>query len=57
MLGDNITNYSAKDTRRVDMVFGVSYADDIEKVKGIIKSVIEADSTHTDRSTRDGPRC
>ena len=44
MLGDNITNYSAKDTRRVDMVFGVSYADDIEKVKGIIKSVIEADS-------------
>jgi small conductance mechanosensitive channel len=28
MMGDNITNYSAKDTRRVDMVIGVGYGDD-----------------------------
>ena len=27
-----ITNYSANDTRRVDMVIGVSYDDDIDKV-------------------------
>lgn len=42
--GDNIINYSTKETRRVDMVFGVSYADDIEKVKRIIKSVVDDDS-------------
>jgi small conductance mechanosensitive channel len=27
--GGTITNYSARDTRRVDMVFGISYDDDI----------------------------
>lgn len=40
---DNIVNYSTKPTRRVDMVFGVSYADDIDKVKGIISEVLTED--------------
>ena len=31
----NIINYSAKDTRRVDLVFGVGYDDDIAKVKQV----------------------
>ena len=31
VLGNNITNYSARPTRRVDMVFGISYDDDIRK--------------------------
>lgn len=44
MTADNITNYSAKDTRRVDMVFGVSYSDDLDKVRRIITGVLEADS-------------
>ena len=39
-----ITNYSAKDTRRVDMVFGIGYGDDIDKAKNVIKSVIDNDS-------------
>ncbi len=39
-----ITNYSANDTRRVDMTFGVGYDDDIDKVRTAIKEVIEADS-------------
>lgn len=43
MMGDNITNYSAKDTRRVDMVFGVSYSDDIDKVKAVIADVLAHD--------------
>ncbi len=30
---DNITNISAKPVRRVDLVFGVGYTDDIDKVK------------------------
>ena len=38
-----IVNYSAKDTRRVDMVFGVGYDDDIVKVKRVIDEVLSAD--------------
>ncbi len=42
--GNNIVNYSAKDTRRVDMVFGIGYNDDIDKAKSVIQSVLESDS-------------
>lgn len=38
-----ITNYSAKSTRRIDLVIGISYDDDIGKAFQIIKSVVEAD--------------
>ncbi|MEX2123827.1 MAG: mechanosensitive ion channel domain-containing protein [Woeseia sp.] len=38
-----ITNYSAYPTRRVDMIVGVSYDDDIDKVRDTIKVLIEAD--------------
>jgi len=44
VMGGNIVNFSAHDTRRVDWVFGVSYGDDIDKVKATIKRVIEADA-------------
>ncbi len=44
LTGSNIVNYSAKDTRRVDMVFGIGYGDDIDKAKNVIKSVIDNDS-------------
>lgn len=37
----NIINYSSKETRRVDLDFGVSYKSDIDKVKKIINDVIE----------------
>ncbi len=43
ILGNNITNFSAKDTRRVDMVFGISYDDDIRKAKQILEEIIAAD--------------
>jgi len=43
LTGDNITNYSAKETRRVDMVIGVSYGDDIRKVKEVILDVLAQD--------------
>lgn len=42
--GNNIVNYSAKDTRRVDMVFGIGYSDDIDKAKSVIQSMLESDS-------------
>lgn len=35
-----IINYSVEDTRRLDLVFGVSYDDDIEKVKEILTRII-----------------
>ena len=38
-----IVNSSAKETRRVDLVFGVGYEDDIAKVKQVIDEVINAD--------------
>ncbi len=38
-----ITNFSARDTRRVDMVFGVSYDDDIREVRKALEDIIAAD--------------
>ncbi|OIO72535.1 MAG: mechanosensitive ion channel protein MscS [Zetaproteobacteria bacterium CG1_02_53_45] len=41
--GGTITNNSARATRRIDMVFGISYDDDIRKAKQIMQSIIDAD--------------
>jgi small conductance mechanosensitive channel len=35
-----IINYNAKPTRRLDLVFGISYDDDIRKAKAIIERII-----------------
>lgn len=43
VLGNNITNYSARPTRRVDMVFGISYDDDIRKAKELLEQIVAAD--------------
>ena len=42
--GGNITNNSARDTRRIDMVFGIGYDDDLRKAKEIIQSILDADA-------------
>jgi small conductance mechanosensitive channel len=39
-----ITNYNANNTRRIDLVFGVSYSDDLDKVRKIIEDAVAADS-------------
>lgn len=39
----NIINYSSRKTRRVDMVFSISYSDNLQQVKEIIQQVIDAD--------------
>jgi len=39
----NITNFSARDTRRIDMVFGIGYDDDIKKAKDLIWEVLNSD--------------
>ncbi len=38
-----ITNVTANDTRRVDLVIGIGYDDDIKKAKEILKQVVEED--------------
>ena len=41
--GSNITNFSAMDTRRVDLVFGIGYGDDIKKAKNILERIVGED--------------
>jgi small conductance mechanosensitive channel len=49
--GDNIVNWTVKGTRRVDMVFGIGYEDDIDKAKQIMIDVLSKD----DRILKDPP--
>jgi small conductance mechanosensitive channel len=44
LTADNIVNWSAKGTRRVDMVFGIGYGDDIDRAREVIQGIIAADS-------------
>ncbi len=44
LTGDNIVNWTLKGTRRVDMVFGIGYDDDIDKAKKIMQEVLAQDS-------------
>ena len=49
LAGDNITNYSAKETRRVDMTVGVAYDADLSKVKNVLIDIIGKESRiHSD---------
>jgi small conductance mechanosensitive channel len=43
LLGDVITNYSAQETRRVDLVIGVSYSDDLQKVEKVLTDILSQD--------------
>ena len=43
IMGSIITNYSANETRRVDMVVGVSYDDDLDKVRKTLEELIAAE--------------
>ena len=43
IMGSIITNYSAHDTRRVELTVGVSYDDDIDKVRSTLQDLIDAD--------------
>ncbi|MGE4297722.1 MAG: mechanosensitive ion channel family protein [Desulfovibrionaceae bacterium] len=43
IMGSVITNTNANATRRVDMVFGIGYGDDIDKARDIINKELAAD--------------
>jgi small conductance mechanosensitive channel len=40
--GDVIKNVTAQETRRVDMVFGISYGDDIPKAESILEDILQS---------------
>jgi len=42
--GNNVLNYTVNGTRRVDMVVGVSYGDDLKKAQQVIEGVLAEDS-------------
>jgi small conductance mechanosensitive channel len=43
IMGGIITNYSANDRRRIDMVIGVSYDDDLDKTRSVLEELIAAE--------------
>ena len=43
IIGGNITNFSAKDTRRVDFTFGIGYEDDLKLAKQTLLDIVDAD--------------
>jgi small conductance mechanosensitive channel len=48
MYGDVIKNYSANDTRRIDLAVGISYDSDIQKAQGILMSLMTGDERALD---------
>ena len=42
--GDVIKNVTSQRTRRVDLVFGISYDDDIAKAERVLKDIVESDA-------------
>ncbi|MGD8118257.1 small-conductance mechanosensitive channel MscS [Vibrio sp. TRT 29B02] len=44
VIGSPITNYSRHETRRVDLVIGVSYKSDLKQTKQVIREVLEKDA-------------
>ncbi len=43
VMGDTITNYTTKGTRRVEVVVGIGYGDDIDKARRVIEDIAKAD--------------
>ena len=43
VIGKNITNFSAKPTSRIDLVFNIGYEDDLRLAKETLQSLIEAE--------------
>ena len=40
---DNIVNYSQEERRRVEFVVGVDYGEDVEKVRRVLREIVDAD--------------
>ncbi len=40
IMGGNITNYSAKTTRRIELIIGVGYGDDLDHTRAVLQEVL-----------------
>ena len=45
LTSDNIINYTAKPARRIDLVYGVSYSENIDKVREVISDVLSQNNS------------
>ncbi|MBQ0721911.1 MAG: mechanosensitive ion channel [Gammaproteobacteria bacterium] len=43
LMNGNIVNYSTKPTRRIDLIFGIGYDDDLKKAKVVLENILQAD--------------
>ncbi len=43
VIGSNITNYSSKPTRRINLIFGIDYNDDLKLAKDILTRITQED--------------
>jgi small conductance mechanosensitive channel len=41
--GGTITNFTAEENRRMDLIFGIGYDDDLKKAKSVLKDMVDAD--------------
>lgn len=44
-----VKNYSYHDTRRLDMLFGIGYGDNMDKAKSLIEEIVKADNRVLDK--------
>jgi small conductance mechanosensitive channel len=44
IMGGAITNFSTKPTRRVDLVIGCGYGDDLKKVRSVLEGILDNDA-------------
>lgn len=44
LINDNLTNFSANATRRLDLTVGISYGDDLLKAKNVLKQLVAEES-------------
>lgn len=43
VMGDKIVNYSAEETRRIELHVGVSYGDDLKNVREVLQEIVASD--------------
>ncbi|MEA2049739.1 MAG: mechanosensitive ion channel [Campylobacterota bacterium] len=55
IIGGNIINYSRKDTRRVDLTFGIGYDDDLKLAKSTLEEILNSDSRILKDKDADAP--
>jgi small conductance mechanosensitive channel len=51
ILAGTIVNYSARNQRRVDLIFGCGYGDDIKKVKALLEAIVKENALVLDEPT------